>query len=495
MRLSSGYKRLSDWGWRIIPVVSLTVITAFLLSKQIVSPHRRLVKLSVVFALMTLMLRFDMVYSIYLFVFLFPFPSSISVGSTNSILMTLIMLIWFVRANSEKSKFFYRTVVDKFIILLLMAYIVSLFNVETFAGIRQGLMVIWRQLSAIIFFYLIVRFINTEAKLEKFTWVIGLAAGFIFLTGMIELFFPGTTLIPGWIGLGERLGQGTLSYRVEGIRVGGAVASHDLISDYATLMLFFMAYHFIRARNPIWKIVWLGTGLMTFAVLLATANRGAFFGFVIGVLYFLWTFRRSFSLTKYVVFLTLAVSLFATGQVLLDKYTYSASITQRVMATEFEGVVPDTRVNTWRPALKESTKHIVVGHGPVFRLGPGLGRLLWPHNSLIYFLYTLGLLGLTAFLLILYRIFRLSTFYRKPFLEGTNLRTLAAIFHIQLVMNFFEQMRTDHQRDDIYIYVVWMLFGLIVAVSNIIQDREKSLTYNAGSRAEPESGLMTPPPE
>ena len=488
MKLASGYKRLSDWSWRIIPVVGLTLITAYALSKQIVSPHRRMIKLSVVFALMTLMLRFDMVYSLYLFIFLFPFPSSISVGSTNNILITLIMLIWFIRANSEKLKFFHPTVLDKSVVLLLMAYILSLFNVETMAAIEQGLMVIWRQVSAIILFYLIVRFITSEENLERFTRVMALAAGIIFLTGIIELFSPGTTLIPGWIGLGERSGEGTLAYRLEGLRVGGAVGSHDLISDYATLMLFFMAYHFTRARNPVWRVVWLAISLMTFVVLLATANRGAFFGFVLGIVYFLWIFRKRFSLTRYVVFITLAVGLFATGQVLLDKYTYSASITQRIMATEFEGVVPDTRTNTWQPALEESTKHIILGHGPQFRLGIGLEHLLWPHNSLIFFLYTLGLLGLIAFLLILYRVFRLSMYHQKPFLAGTNLRTLTALLQIQLVMNFFEQMRTDHQRDDVYIYVVWMFFGLVVAASNIIRDREEALTARTGLPGEPEVG-------
>ncbi len=446
---------------------------SLVLARELVTPHRRLIKVSVAAALLTLMFRFDMIYSLYLFIFLFPFPSAIYLGSTNSILVTLIVLIWFIRSHSERQRFFPKTEIDKFVLLLFGAYIVSLFNVDTFQGIKQGLTITWRQVSAFAFFYLIVRFVTDEEKLVRITKIIAFATGLVFLTGVIELFFPGAAIIPGWIHLGKRLGMGMLKYRVEGIRLGGAVTSHGMLADFATVTLFFIAYYFIRAKNPFSKFVWTTIGFVTFVVMLATANRGAFFGFILGVVYFLYLFRKKISIIKYVSFLVIFLGLFALGQTFLEKYTVAASITQRIRGTQFKGVVPETRVGTWKPALVKSTEHILIGHGPAYEHGRHGTPERWPHNGYIFYLYTVGLVGLSAFLVIVYRIAKLSLSFKGKSIWETNLGNLAAILHIQLVMLLFEQLRTDHQRDNIYIYFIWMIFGLIVAASRIIRKREE----------------------
>ncbi len=432
-----------------------------------------MIKLSVVLALMTLMLRFDMIYSIYLFIFLFPYPSSISLGSTNSILATLIALIWSVRAFSEKIRFFEKTEIDKYILLLIIAYILSLYNVEGIQEIKEGLVAIWRVIAAAIFYYMIVRFVTDEKKLLNVTRIICFAGGILFFISVIELFFPTATIIPGWISVGHRLHEGGLGYRLEGLRLQGAVKSHGTLSDFGTVMVFFMVFHFLRAKNPIWKVFWTLISSMTFVIMMATANRGAIFGFLLGIIYFLILFRKRMSLMKYVVFLSLLVAAITAGQLFLDKYTIAASVTDRVLGTRFKGVIPDTRSGVWGPSLRGATEHIIIGHGPVFYPGRRTTPRYWPHNAYLFYLYTVGLVGLTAFLLILNRIIRQSLLFKKKFLAGTTLGTLATILHIQLVMLLFEQLRTDHQRDDIYVYFVWMIFGLITAASNLIKKRKE----------------------
>ena len=104
----------------------------------------------------------------------------------------------------------------------------------------------------------------------------------------MEAIFPGVTIIPGWISTTKDLGAGGVGQRLEGLRIGGAVGSHSLLSDMSTLGMFFMGLHFLRARNPISKTAWAIMAASSLAVILSTANRGAFVALVAGLTYLLW---------------------------------------------------------------------------------------------------------------------------------------------------------------------------------------------------------------
>ena len=90
---------------------------------------------------------------------------------------------------------------------------------------------------------------------------------------------------------------------------------------------------------------------MTFISVMATANRGALAGLAVGVVATLFLFARQIGGRNMVLVVIALVGMFAGAQLILDKYTLAASATDRVMATQFEGIVPDTRTMTWKPAL------------------------------------------------------------------------------------------------------------------------------------------------
>ncbi|MFQ5511636.1 MAG: O-antigen ligase family protein [Candidatus Krumholzibacteriia bacterium] len=479
--------RMGDLFWGLVPVAATVALASVVLASQVVSPHHRIIKAGVMLVALIIMLRFEMLYSLYFFVFLFPFPSGMLVTSTNILLMTLLTLLWAVRANSAGMRLFARTEIDKLVILFTVAYLLSFLNVEQNSDLIEGVKIVWRQLTAFAFFYLIVNFVTDEKKLNGIIRVVSASAGFLVLTALIEIGAPGVTLIPGWIKTGQRLGQGELGYRLESLRVGGAVASHGLLSDYCTISIFFMAFLFFRARNPIEKLIWALTTMGTFVVLLATANRGAFFGLVIGFVYFLYVFRSRFNLVRYVIVISAMLSFFLGAQLLLDKYTLAASVTQRMLGTQFEGLVPDSRVGVWEVPLRRSLEHIFVGHGPYFGITPGLERMFWPHNAYIYYLFTLGLLGLASFLMIVYRVAKTSFLHGHPAARGTFAGSVMGILHVQLLIFLFEQLRTDHQRntDFVYIYIVWMLFGLIVATGKLIRARANALASETAAKDTP----------
>ena len=254
-RASIGLNRILDLAMRVLPITAIIAIGSFVAAQQTVSPHRRVVKVGVMMALMALMLRFDMVYAVYLFVLLFPFPSGISIGSTNSVLMTVIPMIWAVRATSSKTALIRRTNLDVPIVLFFFAYIISLYNVDGNYALIRSAEIIWRQIAAFAFFYMIVNFVNDETKLFRMVKVMCATCGFVMFTAVFELFFPGAVIIPGWIGLAERVGQGSLTYRIEGIRVGGAFESHGMLADFGTQMIFLMLYLVVKAKNPLEKTI------------------------------------------------------------------------------------------------------------------------------------------------------------------------------------------------------------------------------------------------
>ena len=213
------------------------------------------------------------------------------------------------------------------------------------------------------------------------------------------------------------------------------------------------------------------------AVILSTANRGAFVALVFGLAYVLWVFRSRMTLARFVIVVALFVGCVWVGDSLLSEYTAAVSILDRFFNTEFEGLVPENRTMTWKPALMESMNHIFIGHGPYFdaRIGT-IHRLFWPHNSYIFYLYTTGIFGLAVYFVILYKLIRMSLGYVQALARGRESGVLMGVLHIQLVMFMIAQLRTDHQRtnDFVYMYIMYFIFGMIVATYNLIRKEDAS---------------------
>jgi O-antigen ligase len=91
--------------------------------------------------------------------------------------------------------------------------------------------------------------------------------------------------------------------------------------------------------------------------------------------------------------------------IVVVKFTDYGQMYERLAATEVEGGVPDTRANTWSQAVPEIAKRPVLGHGPRLRLEgdearsyPGRTYTLYPHNIYLFLLYTVGIVGLAAYM-------------------------------------------------------------------------------------------------
>jgi O-antigen ligase len=195
---------------------------------------------------------------------------------------------------------------------------------------------------------------------------------------------------------------------------------------------------------------------------MATANRGATSGLILAFLLALVFFRRRMGVARIaLIAIGAAVSLVAVDTLLSEK-TIAVSVLERFGNTKFEGLVPENRTMTWGPTLDEALEKPFFGHGPFFDTGVGLTKRMWPHNGYLFYFFTLGLFGLLTFVWVVAKVFRESKIWRAPGIRDTRLGTFLTIAQIWLFVLLLEQMRTDHQRDDIYPYIVWMCFGVIV---------------------------------
>lgn len=493
MDIRSRTKRGARWLWDKLPVAALILLASLFVGKEIVDPHRRMVKTTVAMLVIILMIRFDMIYSLCLFFVLFPYPSGITLGSTNLLLPTLILLLWLIRARSQEVPVFYSTPADKAILLFLIANVVSFFNLNPMF-MSDSLKMLWRQLAAIALFYMIVRFATDERRLSLLIRTLCVSGALVTVTGIIQVIAPGMVLIPGWVDLGDIAGKGLLSFRLEGLRLSGAIGGHNVLADLSVVSLFLMAFLMLTRRNVLEKILWAIAAAATLAVLVGTANRGGFTILTMGLVYVFFVYGKRISLMRRLTVVASFIGMVAVADLVMTRYTVAVSVLDRLLETKFQGVVPDTRVSAWGPALAKAMEHVFIGQGPFFDLGAGLERLFWPHNAYLYYLYSFGIFGLGAFLWILWSLFRASLLYRHRRIAGTSLGDALGILHVLFVVISVGQFRTDHQRngDFVYMFLIWILYGLLAAAHHIAQERVRGDELIGAAEGSPEDGVRKP---
>jgi len=497
--IRQGVSRTVDLALKIVPVATLIAVGAMFAAEQALHPNQRAIKTALMLGLMAFMFRFDMVYSIYLFSFLYLFPSGISIASSNVVLMTVIPMIWAVRAASTRTRLFRPTPLDKPHVLFIMAYFLSLMNVETHKNLVMGLGVIWQQITVILFFSLIVTLVDDEKKLMRVMKVACLAYALTFSTALVQLVAPNATIIPGWIGMAHKLKEGGVySARVTKMRISGTLGNDANLADFGAQVVCLLAFFAWRAKNPAEKTFWGLAVMVTIIAVMSTGNRGGTVGLAIAIGYGLFLFRRQLGFQRVILVLCAGVGFALGASWYLSNYTYATSPIDRLLHTQMVGVVPETRTMTWWPSIQKSMQHPFVGTGPYFEIGKGLTFQYWPHNAYLYYLQTLGLLGLGAFLWIMTRVWKMSIRFRGYGRNRDELADLLALLHVSLVVFAIQQMRSDHQNSDYYPYHLWFIFGAIMVAGRLVQLRldapraEVPVVAPAPARASLERGVRTP---
>ena len=91
-----------------------------------------------------------------------------------------------------------------------------------------------------------------------------------------------------------------------------------------------------------------------------------------------------------------------------------------------------------------------------------------------------GLLGLSAYLLLLYRLVKTSSMrFRSSIVSASLPLAFMKVLNVWLVMFMVDQIKIEYLRNNIYIYYVWLFFALIPATRNVILKMEREQPTHA----------------
>ena len=454
-----------------IRMLFITIFTGLLLGSQLFSPNKRVIESIAGLVVLFLLWQVSTLAALWFVLLTYPFPFAMSWGNSNFIFMIIISIMLVLRVASGEEKFrFDKTLLLPFA-LILFSYVLSFKNVPFGTSLlRLGLVNTANFVSAGIFAFLLINCIDNEAKLRKAVQFLLITGGLVIVFNVLELAFPGRVLIPGWLHTSHSLGL-----LKTGLRAKGPFGDFELNAEFLTLNSFIVLFMIIRTKRLLIRYL-LGTMLfMDLLLMFATMTRGAFFSLILGVIYIIIISRKELNIVKTVSILAGFVFLLFMLDFLVSNYTVSGSLFARVINTTFEsGVVPDTRTNAWGMAIERGMQNPIFGQGPGWDFATGLSTGVWPHSLYLFYFNSIGLVGLSAFLFLMYRIVKAtipgikSSFTDSPFSEA-----FMKILNVIIVLFLFDQIKIEYLRNAIYTFFIWTLFALVIITKNIVDKNRR----------------------
>jgi O-antigen ligase len=189
---------------------------------------------------------------------------------------------------------------------------------------------------------------------------------------------------------------------------------------------------------------------------------------------FIWLFKEVLGPRRVMgIIVGGAVLMFLTGALAVN-YTDFGKLFDRLQATEIEEGVPDTRQAVWPSAWKEIKRNPIFGHGPRFRLeGEDTGNryegkpyIRYPHNLYLFLTFTIGVMGLIAFMILLFTpLVRCWKTSRLP-IDDQYLLSMSRTGVVLVIVILVDQLKISMMRLTFldYWHFVFALFGMLIAI-------------------------------
>ena len=466
-------RRLSDSWFGVLTIVA----TGILLGQQYLNPNRRVIAVMVAAILVGIAWRVDMLWGLGVVVLTVPYPRGTVFGNSNVALILVLLVIWLLRVTQRQSLGPRRTPVDVPVAGLLIAYIVSFYNVGPQPGLGFALQNTQIMVACMLMFYLIVSNVRTEKALKRFHLFQIVSLLSILLLAVYELNHPGQDFIPGWINFRRTLGD---EFNLRNVRVGGPFFDFELMAEFTAISLLLVVFLLARSTTRTRQVLYGGLMLLTVFILFATVTRGAIMSLAAAVAYMLWIMRRRVRFVPLVIGAAVVVTLFLGMNLYVANYTRSGDLFERVLGSRFVGVVPENRLTTWTEGFERFLEHPIIGHGPYYEPMTGTRAWYWPHNGYLYIANLVGAVGLGFYLWLVGRLLWLS----RPIVDSLRATSYASAFlivgHVQLVLFLVDQMKIDFLRNETYTFEVWIMLAGITAAWMIQRD-ERQQTQASGS--------------
>jgi O-antigen ligase len=439
-------------------ILGIAVIAGF----QIAQPDKRVLQVVAAGLILLLAFKTRSISALVLAVLFLPFPKSTSYGNTNVAFMMLVFVVWLFRVTTKRAQPAGHTAVDLPILGLVLAYMISFYNVEKTSFFALA----WGQFTSFLTYlfltYLVINIVRTVTDVQKIFLAQAVSCFLVCAMAVYEMANPGTAIIPGWIDF-----TNTSSSVFGGIRLGSTFLDYELFGEYCAINLFLLMFMFARANSRSRQVALAALMGLVFFCLFATVTRGAILAFGAGLIYLTWLSRTRLNFVKLVSFSALAITLIVVGDWAVSTFTDAHSVIERLAGTHLERGVPDSRVGAWYGAIENIAEHPFIGHGPYYWLKTGLGQRFWPHNVYLYYAHIVGLVGLAFFLWLLWELWKGSR-PRAPSLgSGTYIEGATLAARIMLFVFIVDQTKIDYLRNERYSFFVWFLLGLVVAVNNV----------------------------
>ncbi len=438
--------------WILVPICVLfgTIITS-----QFVQLNPRYLKLLFGVVAVITVIRLPFPSAVTLFVLVFTVPTFVFVSDTNVLLIGLLLTAWstlIVLGRVPKPE---RSPVDWAIWAYLGIHLLSFVNVTDPVALQKGIPIFVYMASGAALYWLLYNAIRTREQIWRVLQVLCLVSGFAYFSALVEYFFN-YKVVPEWFLY--RGGQTITSAE----RVGGIFGYHALLADFSAIMFYLQVFMGMRSRGTLLKVVYYGLAAIGLVVISMTVNRGGALTWAIGGAYFLFLARRQVDWTKLLISAPIVATIFLTYRWVVGQEPGRIRLIARLAGTQIERGIPDTRVHAWTQVLRRIPEHPWIGHGPYYQLGGvGESKLVWPHSAYLFYLYSTGVFGLMSWLWILGKLLW-KTFpgFQVDFRTAPFGKAVMALAHIQVVMFAMAQLRASHQRGNVYLYLMWILFAL-----------------------------------
>ncbi len=452
--------------WVLLPVALL--LGAFI-AFQFFNLTPRYVKLLFGIAFFIAVIRLPFSNAMILFLIIWPVPTFIFLTDTNVLFIGVMLVVWCTRTVMGSEPRPVRVPVAWGLVAYIAAHLLSFINIHDLLRLHGAIENTVLMTAGVVFFVLIQNALRTEKDLELALKALTVTAAFVYATAVFEHYL-GIRLVPRWF-----IYHQALVGRFEiGGRAGGVFGSHGLLADFAAISFYMHLVMGMRTRRLGAKLLYYGLAAAALQMIGITANRGGAVIWCIGGLYFLWFYRRQVRWTRLALLLpVVAVTIGSLGLVfgqILDRIV----VMSRLARTQLVRGMPETRVHVWDTVLEKISDHIWFGHGPFIDLRHGVtGAIRWPHNAYFFYLYSTGIVGLLSYMWILGKTIWISL-PRAPvdFARDSLCRSFQALFHIQVIMFSASQIRTDHQRGNVYIYYMWLLYALAIVATRLVKARK-----------------------
>lgn len=386
-------------------------------------------------------------------------PIDSAFGSITTVLIYMVALIWLLRGRFKKLPLVF------FVLGILFAYSVSLTQAprQTYA---DHMFYMIGLLSNFLLFYIVYNLFRKPDVSAEFGMKLFTACGLVVLVfSVLKLLLGFDQLIV--LGIEELTVQANLEDKK---RLVGPFNAVGVNGAFYGLQILLSVYFLMHTKRFWWVAVLLVMILGNAGLLIATGSRGSFVSTVFGLLLFMFFFVRRIGLGRTLFIGASSVALFSIAAIVVTNYTEFNVLFERLANTKFYGIVPDSRHGAFGPVFERIQENPIVGHGPRLRLMneelrliPGYEPIFFPHNLYLHILFTVGLLGFTAFaafflVLGMRYLIPIRKRHEDPILEDMpRLATVVlCVFLIdELKIEFLRFMLFDYQS---YMFALWGMF-------------------------------------